>query len=236
MQITFIIPCHNAEDLIIKNYKRLLFFTQKFKINTKIIYINDGSKDNTYKKLNEIKNKRVKILNNKKNLGKSQSIIKALKIVNTKYVILIDCDLPYFKYLKNIINNLKNYDLVIVNRKLKNSKNIDKKKNLYKITRSLISNFLGKLIEKKLKLNVNGDTQAGLKGFRINKKFKKIKFFSKYYFFDIELINYFRKGKSKIKLIPVKFKISDKSSIKFFSLNNLKIIFEFFIILKKTNI
>lgn len=236
MQITFIIPCYNAENLILKNYKKLLFFTQKIKIKNKIIYINDGSKDNTYKKLNEIKNKKVKILNNKKNLGKSQSIIKALKIVNTKYVILIDCDLPYFKYLKNIINNLKNYDLVMVNRKLKNSKNIDKKKNLYKFTRSLISNFLGKLIEKKLKLNVNGDTQAGLKGFRINKKLKKIKFFSKYYFFDIELINYFRKGKFKIKLIPVKFKISDKSSIKFFSLNNLKIIFEFFIILKKTNI
>ena len=128
MQITFIIPCYNAENLILKNYKKLLFFTQKIKIKNKIIYINDGSKDNTYKKLNEIENKKVKILNNKKNLGKSQSIIKALKIVNTKYVILIDCDLPYFKYLKNIINNLKNYDLVMVNRKLKNSKNIDKKK------------------------------------------------------------------------------------------------------------
>ena len=55
----------------------------------------------------------------------------------------------------------------------------------------------------------------------------------KYYFIDIELINFFKKNKYEIKLIPVKFKISDKSSIKFFAFKNLKIILEFFRVLNK---
>ena len=136
-------------------------------------------------------------------------------------------------YLQKIIKYLKNYDLVVVNRKLKKSANIDKNQNFYKITRNLISNFLGKLIENKLRLNVNGDTQAGLKAFKMNSHFKKNSFISKYYFLDIELINFFKKNKYKIKLIPVKFKVSDKSSIKFFAFKNLKIILEFFRVLNK---
>lgn len=233
MQITFIIPCYNASKIIIKNYKRLKKFIKQEKIKQKIIYINDGSKDNTLKELHRIKTKNVKIINNKKNLGKSKSIINALKTVKTKNVVLIDCDLPYFQYLKTTIKNLDNYDLVTINRKLKNSINLDKKKDLYKITRNFISNFLGIIVEKKLKLGVNGDTQAGLKAFKMNSHIKRNKFISKYYFLDIELINLFKQKNFKIKLIPVKFKISNQSSIKFFSLKNFKIIFEFFKVLNK---
>ncbi len=236
MQITFIIPCYNASKIINENNKKLNKFIKKAKIKGKIIYINDGSEDNTLKELKKIKSKNIKIINNKYNLGKSKSIINVLKTVNAKNVVLIDCDLPYFRYLRTTIKNLKKYDLVTINRKLKNSINLDKRKNLYKITRNFISNFLGVLVEKKLKLDVNGDTQAGLKAFKMNSQIKKNKFISKYYFLDIELINLFKQKKLKIKLIPVKFKISDKSSIKFFSLKNFKIIFEFFKVLKKINI
>lgn len=235
MQITFIIPCYNAGKIIIENNKRLNKFIKKEKINYKIIYINDGSKDNTLKELRKIKSKNIKIFNNKYNLGKSKSIINALKTVKTKNVVLIDCDLPYFEYLKTTIKNLSKHDLVTINRKLKNSINLDKRKNLYKITRNFVSNFLGDLVEKKLKLNVNGDTQAGLKAFKMNSYIKKKRFISKYYFLDIELIRLFRQKKLKIKLIPVKFQISNQSSIKFFSIKNFKIIFEFFQVLKKND-
>tara|TARA_Y100001958_G_C21172561_1_gene504037 strand:- start:338 stop:1048 length:711 start_codon:yes stop_codon:yes gene_type:complete len=233
MQITFIIPCYNAKNIIIKNYEKLLKFIKREKIKGKIIYINDGSQDRTIEELRKIKSKDVKIFDNKHNLGKSKSIVKVLKTVKTKNIVLIDCDLPYFKYLKTVIKNLNRYDLVSINRKLKSSMNLDKNKNLYKITRNLISNFLGFLVEKKLKLNVNGDTQAGLKAFKIVSRFKKIHFISKYYFLDIELINFYRQNNFKIKLIPVKFNISDKSSIKFFSFKNFKIIFEFFKVLNR---
>ena len=78
-----------------------------------------------------------------------------------------------------------------------------------------------------------GDTQAGLKAFKMNSHIKRNKFISKYYFLDIELIKLFKQKNFKIKLIPVKFRISNQSSIKFFSLKNFKIIFEFFKVLNK---
>ena len=117
MHITFIIPCYNASNIIIKNNQKLNKFIKKEKIKEKIIYINDGSQDNTFQELKKIKSKNIKIINNKYNLGKSKSIINALKKVQTKNIVLIDCDLPYFDYLKTTIKNLKKYDLVTINRK-----------------------------------------------------------------------------------------------------------------------
>lgn len=234
MSITYIVPCLNVEQDIIKNYKKLCLFIKKKKINSNIIFINDGSKDLTIDKLKSIKDQKVKIIDNKKNLGKSQSIINTIKKVKTKNIVLIDCDLPYFEYLDEVINNLKNNDLVIINRKIKNSKNLDKKKNFYQIIRLGVSNLFGYLTESILNLKVMGDTQAGLKAFKLNKEIKRKKFISKYYFFDIELINFFRKQNSKIKLIPVKFKVSNNSSIKIFSFKNFNYINELIKVLYKS--
>ena len=226
MKITFIVPCYNAEQNIIENYNKLLFFIKKKKLNYRLVFINDGSKDLTLKKLRSIKNKKLKVINNKKNLGKSKSIINALKLIKSDFIVLIDCDLPYFEYLDEVINSLKNYDLVIINRKIKNSKNLDKEKNFYQIIRLNISNLFGYLTELSLNLKVKGDTQAGLKAFKLDKKILRKKFISKYYFFDIELIHFFRKKNAKLKLIPVKFKISTNSNIKIFSIRNFSYIYE----------
>ena len=233
MNVTFIIPCYNAEKIIYINHQRLISFLKKNKIKKKIIYINDGSEDKTLEELKRIKDKNIKILDNKENSGKSFSIIKALKFVKKGNVVLIDCDLPYFTYLKKVIFELNRFDLIIVNRKVKNSFNLEKRFNFYKIFRNFVSNILGNIIERKLKLNVKGDTQAGLKAFKISREIRRENFISKYYFFDIELISFFKKKKSKIKLVPVKFKVSSKSTIKVFSLKNFKIIYEFYKILNK---
>ena len=233
MDITFIIPCLNSQKTIFKNYLKLKKFLHDRKLESKIIFINDGSSDATLNELKKIQDKKVKIISNKLNFGKSKSIINTLKHVNSDYIILIDCDLPYFEYLNRMINLMPYNKLVIVNRKIEYSKNLDKKKNTYQIVRHHVSNFLGFLVEIILSLNVYGDTQAGLKGFQVNKDIKNKKFFSEYYFFDIELIHFFRKKNSSIKLIPVKYKISNQSSIRFFSLKNFKIIYEFLRIIFK---
>ncbi len=233
MNITFVIPCYNSQKIILQNYKKLNRFIKKKKYKYKIIYINDGSKDSTFQELLKIKNKNVLIVNNKKNTGKSISIINCIKKIKTDYIILIDCDLPYFSYLNKVIKNLKKNDLVLVNRKIKNSKNIEVNQNFYQIIRNLISNYMGIYMEKILKLNVSGDSQAGLKGLKNKNYINKYKFISKYYFFDIELIKIFRINKARVKLIPVKYKISKKSSINIFSFKNILYILEFLKVLKK---
>lgn len=236
--ITFIIPCYNCEKTIIQNYLRLkkkiltLLSKKRSTFRYEIFYINDGSNDNTLKKLLSIKDKNIKIINNNINLGKSTSIIKAIRLIKTNFIILLDCDLPYLSYLNKVIYELNFYDLVLINRRLPNSKNI-KSNNLYQKTRKYIGEFIGILIEIRHKLNVHGDTQAGLKGFKLIKNVKNKKFISKYYFLDFEIIKIFRERNLRIKLLPVNYSISKKSNIKIFSYKNILILIELIKILLK---
>lgn len=222
--ITIIVPCYNCEETIKENYKKILHFLKREKILLyQIILINDGSTDNTGQIITKIKNENLQVINNKLNHGKSYSIINALKLVKSKYVLLIDCDLPYINHLKNVFYNLENYDLIILNRKRK----ILKFTSIYSFFRSLIGQCLGAIVELNLKLNVNGDTQSGLKAFKFEEDINRTNFISKFFFFDIELIYYFKKRKLKIKKINTKEEASRKSSIKIFSVKNIFIIYEF---------
>ena len=234
MEISVIIPCYNSEYYISNNLNKIYTFLKKKKLKSEIVCINDGSTDNTLLILKKLKKKfNIKIINNKNNIGKSFSIIKG--IVNSKYknIILIDSDITYFKYLELIIFYLqKDYDLIIANRRLPESRLIIKNKlKIYQLLRLIIGIIIGKLIELTLNTNVCGDTQAGLKAFKLPSKFKKKKFISKRFFFDIELIHFFRRANLRIKSIPVKFFISDKSSIGIFNKINIKIIIELFIVI-----
>ena len=84
--------------------------------------------------------------------------------------------------------------------------------------------------------NFNGDTQSGLKGFYLNKKFKKQKFISQKFFLDAEIMSYFTNENMKITSLSVAYKISKQSSIKIFDINNFIYIFELFkIIFYKTS-
>ena len=177
MDITFVIPCLNSKNTIFNNYLKLRKFLQNKNLDSKIIFINDGSKDTTINELRKIQDKNVKIIDNKFNFGKSKSIINTLKLINTDYIILIDCDLPYFEYLDTVINMMPVNDLVIVNRKIQKSENLDKNKNVYQIVRHSVSNILGLLVEMVLNLKVHGDTQAGLKAFKFKKEIKNKNFY-----------------------------------------------------------
>lgn len=145
---------------------------------------------------------------------------------------MLDCDLPYLKYLNKVIYELNFNDLVLINRRLPNSKNV-KPNNLYQKTRKYIGELIGKLIEIIHQLNVYGDTQAGLKGFKYIKFIRNKKFISKYYFLDLEIIKIFRERNLSIKLIPVNYSISKNSNIKIFSYKNILFLFELIKILLK---
>ena len=228
MNISFIIPCYNCENYIKKNVLRLYKKLKISKIKFEIILIDDFSSDKTYLRLNELKNKlpKLEVLKNSKNVGKSFSLIRGVKACKYNYVILIDCDLPYFKSIPNIIKNLKKNDMVIINRRLPGSRLRKNKLNFYQQSRNIlgisINNFLRAWFKIKLK-----DTQAGLKGFIKPKNFSRIKFISKRFFFDLELILLFILDKKKILSIKTTYNIAINSNISFFNLKrNFETFFE----------
>ena len=222
--ISFVIPCYNAEIFILKNITQLKKKITSLKIIYEIILVDDGSHDNTFSILKNVtkKNRFISLIKNKKNIGKSYSVLRGIKKSKHQHVIMIDCDLPYFTSINKIIFYLKkNADLVMVNRKLKDSKLKKKKLNAYQLTRYLLGLIIAFINKKILKLKIEGgDTQAGLKGFKKNSYFVRNNFISKKFFFDLELIHLFSKKKLKIVSIKTIFDINKNSSIKIFNFKN----------------
>ena len=95
MKISLVAPCYNEEGNL-----RLFYDTVKetFKLSKyalEIVFINDGSKDTTYKILKEIFNenkKEVKVINFLHNFGKEAAIFAGLKETTGDYVCIIDTD------------------------------------------------------------------------------------------------------------------------------------------------
>lgn len=140
MKLDVIIPCYNEEGnlkLLNKTLKETLS-----KIDYNIIYINDGSKDNTYKILEEIykENKTTtKVINFSRNFGKDSAIFAGLKASTAKYSVIIDSDMQQNpKYILKMLNFLENnpdYDqIAMVNKERTNDKTFTKilKRSFYK--------------------------------------------------------------------------------------------------------
>ncbi len=80
-----IIPCFNEENRIQKNL--FIKFLNDYPRN-RIVFINDGSNDNTFTILSYLKAKKsdqIIILNNKKNLGKAESVRKGMLFAHENF-------------------------------------------------------------------------------------------------------------------------------------------------------
>lgn len=107
-KITVLIPSYNSENSIINCINSII--NQSYK-NIDIIVINDGSNDNTLNKLKELntKNIKLKIINNKENLGISRSLNLGLELCSSDYIARMDADDTSNKdRLKKQINYLEN--------------------------------------------------------------------------------------------------------------------------------
>lgn len=93
MKISVIIPAYNEAKTLPKIIKKILDL--KIPFEKEIIVVDDGSTDESKSVENQIKDKRVKFLTNKKNMGKGASIIKALPYVRGDITIIQDADLEY---------------------------------------------------------------------------------------------------------------------------------------------
>ena len=228
-KFTFLIPSYNCESFIYKNSIKLINKIKKTKIYYELIFIDDASSDNTLKELKKIRSKykNISIISYKQNLGKSAALQIGLKKCKRGIVVFYDCDLPYFSYLPKLIKLLKNnVQFVTIDRRSIKSKINKSKLNFYQISRFTISTIVNYIIANLLMKNFQWDTQSGLKGFYLNKKFKKQKFISKKFFLDAEIIAFFCNENIKITSIPIKYKISKQSSIKIFNITNFIYVYE----------
>ena len=119
MVISIVVPCFNEENNLDIFYNTIKKTMINFWDNIELIFINDGSSDNTFYKLEQIYNedkKHVKVINFSRNFGKEGALLAGLKKSVGDYVSIIDADLQQNpKYLTKMIEFLesnKDYDMV----------------------------------------------------------------------------------------------------------------------------
>ena len=114
MEYSIIIPVYNEEQNVRELYSKLKYVMQKLRKSFEIIFIDDGSTDNTYRTLAKINDKTVKIIKFRKNFGQTATWDAGFKHAQGKFIITMDGDLQNDpKDIPKLIKKLKEgYDVV----------------------------------------------------------------------------------------------------------------------------
>ncbi len=94
--VTILVPAYNEQEVLNLLYDRLKKIMDELtKYNFEVLLINDGSKDNTFKIMQELRKKdnRICYLNLSRNYGKETAMIAGLDYSKGDCVIIIDADL-----------------------------------------------------------------------------------------------------------------------------------------------
>lgn len=93
VKFSIIIATYNMADYIMDSINSIL--CQDFN-NYEIIIYNDASTDNTIEKINEMKDKRIKLINGKRNIGLGASRNKAVENAKGEYILYLDADDTFY--------------------------------------------------------------------------------------------------------------------------------------------
>lgn len=114
--LSLIIPAKDEEDSIPILYQEIIQATQNLKHDFEIIFVDDGSKDNTYSNLKKIseQDKKVKIVRLRGNFGKSVALQVGFENSQGEIIVTLDSDLQDDPTeIVNFINKIEEgYDLV----------------------------------------------------------------------------------------------------------------------------
>ena len=200
MDISVVIPAYNEEKRIGPTLKKIIKYLKNNFVNFEIIVVDDCSIDNTANIIFKYKKNNVKYLKNKKNMGKGFSVKRGLLSAKYSLVLFSDSDLATpIEELEKFKNYIKNYDIVIASRNLKDS--------LIVVKQPKYRQFMGKIFPLLVNLIVlRGfkDTQCGFKLFKKNvaKKVVSLQTFNRFCF-DVEILFIAKKLGYKIKEAPV---------------------------------
>jgi glycosyltransferase involved in cell wall biosynthesis len=86
-----VIPCFNEE----KTIQQLVAIVGAQDVVGEIIIVDDCSTDNSFNKIKEIEDSRVKVVRHPVNLGKGRAVANGFSAATKKYVVIQDADLEY---------------------------------------------------------------------------------------------------------------------------------------------
>lgn len=117
IELSIVVPAYNEEDNVVLLYDQLKDVLRRLKKSYEVIFIDDGSKDNTFKKLKLLheKDKRIKVIRFRKNFGKAAALSAGFSKSRGEIIITMDADLQDDpKEIPRFLDSInKGYDLVV---------------------------------------------------------------------------------------------------------------------------
>jgi glycosyltransferase involved in cell wall biosynthesis len=211
--ISLVMPAYNEEDVIEEVVRKVDSVMAKIGLTYELIIVDDGSVDNTRRKLATFVNmnsyNHVKVIGYDKNVGKGYAVKTGFVHAEGEIVIFMDSDAEIDpKQLVRYIKALKNADIVVASKWHPQSK-VD-----IPLIRRILSRGFNLLVKLLVGLKLN-DTQTGLKAIRKSvfvNVFPKLNV--KRYAFDVELLTLADLLGLKIVELPVNIRLCSRFSLK----------------------
>lgn len=93
-ELTVLIPCFNEQCVLAQFHTRLMTVIEHLKISTEVLYINDGSQDETAAIIDRYsEHPRIRCLHLNRNFGKEAAMRAGINDARGRAVIILDCDL-----------------------------------------------------------------------------------------------------------------------------------------------
>lgn len=146
-KISFIIPCYNEEGNISLMYNSIIKEFKNADVDTELVFVNDGSSDNTANEVKKIfkKDSGIVFINFARNFGKEAAIYAGLENCTGDYITIIDGDGQqppcYVKQMYDIISANPDVDCVSTYQVNRNESAIKAflSKMFYKIANKLVT-------------------------------------------------------------------------------------------------
>lgn len=142
MKLSLVVPCYNEENNVKDFHNAVEKAFEKEKFKYEIIFVNDGSKDNTLRELKDIckySKQNIKVINFSRNFGKEAGIYAGLQNSTGDYVSIIDADLQqrpeYVLEMVTFLDKNQDYDAVVAYQEVRKESRVLSffKKMFYKI-------------------------------------------------------------------------------------------------------
>lgn len=95
--LSVVVPCYNEEQNIHLCYEEILSNTPRDRFDYEVIFVNDGSRDNTWLEIQKIakKNKNIRGVNFSRNFGHQAALQAGLEVARGDLIIMMDGDLQH---------------------------------------------------------------------------------------------------------------------------------------------
>ena len=203
IKLSVVVPCYNEEKRFQKGFDHYFSYLSKQKYPWELIFVNDGSKDNTLKLIRACAKDKssIQVISYNKNHGKGYAIVQGIINAKGKYILFTDLDhsVPintvegFFKHFE------RGYQVAIGSRRIEGAKILIHQHFLREILGRGFTLLVRLLIDWKIK-----DATCGFKTFEKNvaqKIFNKITIYD--WAFDAEILFICKKLNIRVAQAPV---------------------------------